>query len=666
MVAVSAAVLPHAQTVAHLKNVVYYACANCLCAWNTETENVAWIGSVDADITAVVIADKNVVFSSHNGSIHVYNADSKELTVFDTLPSSVSCLAYHERLVAGCMDGNTYIYSGLDAKMRQNIKNKGYTLAAATYKQFIVVGGTGIQLQVIDAETLEHVFVDGHENWVRDLDIKVLESKESKSEQIVFASASQEKCIRLYTVTMNCDVVNDDFFSTIIKLNKFSIEFEALLIGHDDWVVAVQWHPTKPALVSASADSSLIVWEESVAGDYFPASRYGDVSIWGASSTTGTSGGFWSCLVTDSLKLVTSTHTGSFRVWDNNGDAVCGPTGHFKTLTDCQWLLPNLLLTTSLDQTTRLWECSNGQVREIGRPQVHGYDMKCVCKVTSTCFASGGDEKVVRVFDMPVQVAEQLESSHFVENGAINLSSLPQIAGTPALGLSNKPEEGLSVVLGENPREDQLQRLSLWPETEKLYGHGYEIGALACTSKYLMSVCGANTAQHAGIRFYDINAWRELKPPVMGHNSSVTRLAVSPDEKYLLSTSKDRSYMLINVETREICVRREKAHTRILYDGCFVSNEQFVTCSRDKSVKLWSLEGEELAVATTTASASAIAANESLIAVGDEEGAIVLFDHSLKMVKRLQMPGRVNRLAFNGNSLAAVSCMLMVFPVDKQ
>lgn len=35
---------------------------------------------------------------------------------------------------------------------------------------------------------------------------------------------------------------------------------------------------------------------------------------------------------------------------------------------------------------------------EMGRPQVHGYDMVCIAAVNSLTFASGADEKVIRAF----------------------------------------------------------------------------------------------------------------------------------------------------------------------------------------------------------------------------------------------------------------------------
>lgn len=42
---------------------------------------------------------------------------------------------------------------------------------------------------------------------------------------------------------------------------------------------------------------------------------------------------------------------------------------------------------------------------------------------------------------------------------------------------------------------------TLWPENQKLYGHGYDVYALCSTSdgKLLASSCKATTAEHAQI-----------------------------------------------------------------------------------------------------------------------------------------------------------------------
>lgn len=91
----------------------------------------------------------------------------------------------------------------------------------------------------------------------------------------------------------------------------------------------------------------------------------------------------------------------------------------------------------------------------------------------------------------------------------------------PSLGLSNKavykvdasteqtsqgknvyPESYfVPITLETPPQEETLMQNTLWPEMQKLYGHGYEIFALAATAdgSVLASTCKASNAEHAQI-----------------------------------------------------------------------------------------------------------------------------------------------------------------------
>jgi elongator complex protein 2 len=64
---------------------------------------------------------------------------------------------------------------------------------------------------------------------------------------------------------------------------------------------------------------------------------------------------------------------------------------------------------------------------EIGRPQIHGYEMKCLAFIGSDQqrFVSGADEKILRIFDAPknflenfaritkINVDEDIQVKHF-------------------------------------------------------------------------------------------------------------------------------------------------------------------------------------------------------------------------------------------------------------
>lgn len=185
---------------------------------------------------------------------------------------------------------------------------------------------------------------------------------------------------------------------------------------------------------------------------------------------------------------------------------------------------------------------------ELARPQVHGYDMQTVAMLERYRFASGAEEKIVRNFQAPGNFVENLRrlsglplSDPDDPSGNAILASTSKGASVPSLGLSNKAvhESALEEQAGqkhikdeypenyfvpitlngilcvfqlirnqllhyfftEPPPEETLMQNTLWPETQKLYGHGYDVYSLCATSdgKLLASSCKATNAEHAQI-----------------------------------------------------------------------------------------------------------------------------------------------------------------------
>jgi elongator complex protein 2 len=89
---------------------------------------------------------------------------------------------------------------------------------------------------------------------------------------------------------------------------------------------------------------------------------------------------------------------------------------------------------------------------------------------------------------------------------------------------------------------------------------------------------------------------REVALPVdTAHSLTVSHIAFSANGRCLLTCSRDRSWRLYRVpETSdrpdfgfELLAVSDKAHTRIVYDCCFLAghDDTFATASRDKTVR---------------------------------------------------------------------------------
>jgi elongator complex protein 2 len=412
-----------------------------------------------------------------------------------------------------------------------------------------------------------------------------------------------------------------------------AVSLEALLLGHEEPVTSLSWRKRKnvnekPCLLSSSMDRTILLWMD-------------DEDVWAPVSRVGSAGGILGGSIGASLmgfvdarfspscnRIVGHGYGGSIHLWTQeelpqpealetdevkqeeeeedellNARWVADPciTGHFRSVEDMAWdPQGEYLLTTSTDQTTRLWAevmVGSSECRwvEVGRPQVHGYDMTSIACVGGTDattddgvprhrFISGADEKVLRVFDAPVSTLRLLRS--------LKQSRLPYSSGNtsapnedsaswrveraflPSLGLSNKATadqeqessnysgptnddefaESLDTLEREHvdftlPSERDLGVTTLWPETRKLFGHESE---LVCLDAYralmgsdepslVASSCKArNDVASAAIRLWDAKEGKCVGILKGGHRSTVSTMSFSRDGKYLASSGKDR------------------------------------------------------------------------------------------------------------------------------
>ncbi|KAG6817432.1 hypothetical protein H0H87_008600 [Tephrocybe sp. NHM501043] len=397
---------------------------------------------------------------------------------------------------------------------------------------------------------------------------------------------------------------------------QYSITFDALLIGHEAGVTSLAWKPSSAdsaaTLLSTSTDSSVILWspstvvaptKEGSTSIWINRQRFGDIGgqrlggfvggAWakhgGEALAWGWSGGWrrWSCI---------PAKVAHGEVWAESG-AVSGHNGPVKGI---DWNpTGNYLLSAGLDQTTRIHgamhspgvRAGNDTWHELSRPQVHGYDLLDAAFVDPLRFVSIADEKVARVFEAPgnfVDLAEELGVAKFAESE----HDRPLSANVPPLGLSNKalddaqaPPPSIRDKQRRRPFEGELASTTLWPEIEKSMTLTVSPG-----KQFMATACKATTPEHAVVRVYDLTKYQLVGQPLEGHSLTVTRIAFSPNEKFVLSVSRDRSWRLFEAQDERgfVPVAADKSHARIIWDCAWAAeNDIFATASRDKTVKLW-------------------------------------------------------------------------------
>jgi elongator complex protein 2 len=537
----------------------------------------------------------------------------------------------------------------------------------------------------------------GHDGWVRSLDFTCEEQGEDGD--LLLASASQDKYIRLWRIhegvelpaarttapnhlsgTLERSLSNKAHRFEASKV-KYNLTFEALLLGHEDWIYTALWKRTTDGLrlLSSSADNSLAIWEsETNSGVWICSTRLGEISAQkGSTTATGSAGGFWIGLWSPNGDTVVSLgKAGSWRLWTYKAEQDrwlqgLGISGHVKSVKGIAWAKDgSYLLSTSSDQTTRLhakWKShqEEGSWHELARPQIHGYDLNCIDSLGQGQFISGADEKLLRVFDEPSSVAQMLENLCGIKSK--NLEEMPGAANIPVLGLSNKAVEILHEIeelsdqddgaeapdkgptsrisnfdIDHPPLEDHLSRHTLWPEKEKLYGHGYEISCVAAShdGSLVATACKASSIDHAVIRIYETIGWHEVKPPLTAHSLTVTCLRFSTDDKMLLSVGRDRQWTVFERDSKSqkytVKTFNPKGHARMILGAAWAppdAGRSFVTAGRDKTVKLWKSQGETFECLTSIPAQAAVTSVDFLqqiyresifLAIGTENGDVLL------------------------------------------
>ncbi|XP_043668113.1 probable elongator complex protein 2 [Vespula pensylvanica] len=483
----------------------------------------------------------------------------------------------------------------------------------------IALEDSSIQLYIQNSKTTDLNFEKaqillGHEDWIRCIDIT-----NDIEGNILIATGSQDATIRLWKISIykeeksSEEILEQKKHLFEVDEIKYNTTLESVLSGHEGWIYGVHWYPVKKKdginhnsikLLSCSLDKSMIIWEpDPTTGIWYETVRVGEVG--------GNSLGFYTCKFSpDGLNILAHSYHGSFHIWQYSSSAEdwiprFAPNGHFGEVVDLCWdPKGRFLITTSTDQTTRIHAPYKDGLtelwHEIGRPQVHGYNMACLAILKPYMFASGAEEKVVRIFTAPsnfkkylTQIANTDDFENMVAEGA----------NVPALGLTNKAIFDTEVKKNENClknedynplTEEELMQDTLWPELQKLYGHGYEIFSMAARydGVLLATACRSTSPEYSTIILWDTKIWSQIQK-LSFHQLTVTQLSFSPNGKYLLSVSRDRRWSLYecneNFYNLVACSsKRDNLHSRIIW-CCAWSHDSlyFATGSRDGKIGIW-------------------------------------------------------------------------------
>ncbi|KAI6650282.1 Elongator complex protein 2 isoform X2 [Oopsacas minuta] len=459
----------------------------------------------------------------------------------------------------------------------------------------------------------------GHEDWIRN--VEFCETSDGQ----YLATASQDCYVRIWRLNLviECEESAELKMKEIVfhtssssgVLKSYKIQLETVLQCHEDWCYSVSWAPVSSSissslkLLTASMDRTVAVWSPS-----------GTDGVWEESMRAGEVGGntlglYGARFGPGGVKIVSHGYQGALHLWEYVSDKWEGRPivgGHFGTVSDLSWSPSGkYFISVSSDQTARLWAEWCEEWHELARTQIHGYDLVRCCAISDTMYVSAADEKVVRVFSSPLTFIDNFK--HLTNQSISRPLNVPLGANVPALGLSNKAVFNVTQQTKENtfddfknapqftpfnlsspPLEETLLQHTLWPEERKLYGHTFEVYALATSrdGTIVASACKASKPDQAGVILWSVEKWSQIQT-LSFHTLTISKLAFSNNSQLLLAVSRDRTWSLwkrngMQFELISHSKLSVMKHTRIIWDCSWTMDDvYFATGSRDMKIIVW-------------------------------------------------------------------------------
>ncbi|XP_015754768.1 PREDICTED: elongator complex protein 2-like [Acropora digitifera] len=477
--------------------------------------------------------------------------------------------------------------------------------------------------------------LEGHQgavNSVAGINISLPKKEESRT---VIASASADSTIKIWDRKGTGD--HFSCLQTVSFGNGFILALAvSILPGTTVLIMTDDETFSQPlSLLSASMDKTLMLWSpDEDSGVWIEKVRVGEVG----GTTLGFYGGVFS---PDGRSILGHGYQGAFRLWnkiESQGGSRWEPSvavsGHFGPVQDIDWdpVDGQFLVSVSSDQTTRLhapWRLDTAKRHEnlpVGASvPALGLSNKAVFE--------GDIESLKRDLEDP---ARPMKSSAFA---------------------SEEPAPFTPLSLKEPPTEDVLLQNTLWPEVQKLYGHGYEVYCVASSpdGALLASACKASKSEHAVLILWDTETWRQVCS-LASHALTVTQMAFDHGGQRLLSVSRDRCWSVFKRKREsdegplfQLVARSDKSrqHARIIWSCAWSGDDKyFATASRDKKVIMWGdqeppkdnwqavckpLDVGEPATAIDIGP-GIIKGLRYLVAVGTESGRIALYSWAMRPV----------------------------------
>lgn len=540
--------------------------------------HTGWVYSVawDKDAKHLISGDsrgKLILWEHTNGQWH------KALSVSTRYSQKINSIAWsptEKSLVAvGAANGTLFLFNIQTGKHLQILFSKGICALAWSLDGTRIAVAAGDGLYICDTERLKTASTGTYIEAASPICLALLKGAATTISSVVwFANCLAEargNTIRLWDIEK---ILGGSYSGkTIVWADNLSVCLDTL-DSHTDHVNCLSRLPSAPnqkAIVSCSDDCTLRIWK---ARSPSWNTSWNCTRIFGGEQTPARCTA-WS---PDGKWLAAGYDDCIIRIWDISTGAkprcIKALYGHTSRIKCLAWGKDNQTLVSGAnDKTVRLWDVSTGKCSKIMAR--HTGAINCILwPQNASWIISGSDDNTILLWNIKKQTFKQLVG-HTDSVYSIALSS-----------------DGTRLVSGSNDKYIRIWDLSFDKDSISLISpsiswqaHEKPIRCVAWipTSGGTMVISGSNDGL---LKRWHIDGtpWDET-PELSGHSDFVYCCAVSPDGKYIVSGSTDKTLCIWEPVGGEL-LQKLTDHTSFIW-GVAWAREQISSASSDGTIRIW-------------------------------------------------------------------------------
>ncbi|CAB1063128.1 High-affinity carbon uptake protein Hat/HatR [Olavius sp. associated proteobacterium Delta 1] len=341
---------------------------------------------------------------------------------------------------------------------------------------------------------------------------------------------------------------------------------QAVLPGHEDWVLSVAFSPDGTRIVTASQDKTARVWDLATGAELATFSGHTERVNSAAFSP-------------DGAHIVTASNDRTSQVWDAATNEVIASLTHHRAAVSSAAFSPdgNRIVTASHDAVARIWDAkTGGLIKQLrNRFKVHA----ATFSPDGMRIVTASDDRMARIWDVATgEVIQTLEGHTDMVNSAAFSSP-----------------DGARVVTASRDHTARVWEAATGKLNHTLEGHRDVVWSAAFSPDGTRIV---TASQDATVRFWDAATGKVLET-LTGHEAAVNSAAFSPDGGHIVTVSDDKTARVWKAAAGEM-IDILSGHTAAVNAAAFSPDgARIVTASLDKTARVWDVATGELIVPLT-------------------------------------------------------------------